>query len=447
MTTVTNNSPAAINTSLFDLEKQLKAEINEIRNIVKSINDEIGDINASETVVSVNGKSGIVKLNANDVGALPEDTKIPNDTAQLGNSAGFITIDDVQGYYVPVSRKVNDKELRTDISLVASDVGALPDDTTHLSGDIAVTEKAEANGVATLDEYGKVPVSQLPSAIMQYKGAWDASTNTPQLQDGMTGAIQGDVYVCNKAGTANLGHGSIEFVEGDWVMYNGSIWERSANANLVKSVNGKQGVVKLTASDVGALPTTGGVMTGTIQYKGTKATTNAIQFIDNTVDEYGNGIVIGAGGLTIIGGGEAATAYKNGTSETVNTENMVVCNDADVNIVTNLQAGYSSRKTFKFGRNGTLTMPNGAKTVKYVDYKYSGTLSNVYEQARIELTSFGSNINYQNVISFQVIYWTGFQAFANGDWGNGAGGSGLACALTCLKPGNGYAIIRCAYLE
>jgi len=43
-----------------------------------------------------------------------------------------------------------------------------------------------------------------------------------------------------------------------------------------------------------------------IYYKGTKNTSRMIRFIDNTSDIYGNGIAIGGGGQTIIGGGESA---------------------------------------------------------------------------------------------------------------------------------------------
>ena len=47
----------------------------------------------------------------------------------------------------------------------ASEVGALASTTTHLSGDIATSEKGSANGVATLDENGKIPSGQLPSYV------------------------------------------------------------------------------------------------------------------------------------------------------------------------------------------------------------------------------------------------------------------------------------------
>ena len=46
--------------------------------------------NAS-SVTSVNGKTGVVQLNASDVGALPDTTVVPTKTSQLDNDSGFIT--------------------------------------------------------------------------------------------------------------------------------------------------------------------------------------------------------------------------------------------------------------------------------------------------------------------------------------------------------------------
>ena len=92
---------------------------------------------------------------------------------------------------------------------------------------IPLTQKGVANGVATLDAGGKIPSAQLPSSVMEYKGTWNANTNTPTLADGV--GDNGDVYVVSVAGTQDLGSGSITFAVGDWVVYNGSIWEKSLN--------------------------------------------------------------------------------------------------------------------------------------------------------------------------------------------------------------------------
>ena len=85
-----------------------------------------------------------------------------------------------------------------------------------------------ANGVPRLDVNGKILVSQLPNSVMEYKGVWNAATNTPTLVNG-TGN-QGDVYLCNVAGTVDFGAGAIAFFVGDQVIYSGSIWQRASGA-------------------------------------------------------------------------------------------------------------------------------------------------------------------------------------------------------------------------
>ena len=85
-----------------------------------------------------------------------------------------------------------------------------------------------ANGIPQLDVNGKILVSQLPNSVMEYQGTWNAATNTPTLVNG-TGN-QGDVYLCNVAGTVNFGAGPIVFVVGDQVIYSGTIWQRASGA-------------------------------------------------------------------------------------------------------------------------------------------------------------------------------------------------------------------------
>ena len=116
--------------------------------------------------------------------------------------------------------------------------------------------------------------------------------------------------------------------------------------NTGKSVNGG-GNVSWSLSEIGAaasnhthsyLPLSGGTMTGNILYRGSKATYKMIEFIDNSSDAYGNGIAIGGGGLTIIGGGESADAVKS-TSTTGGDERLILANDGAIDIYTNCQNG------------------------------------------------------------------------------------------------------------
>ena len=58
------------------------------------------------------------------------------------------------GTFVPKTRKINGKALTADVTLSASDVGAIP-----------TAQKGAASGVAELDSSGKVPSTQLPSYV------------------------------------------------------------------------------------------------------------------------------------------------------------------------------------------------------------------------------------------------------------------------------------------
>jgi hypothetical protein len=124
-----------------------------------------------------------------------------------------------------------------------------------------IAHKGAANGYAPLDGATKIPVAYLPSAVMEYQGAWNPSTNTPTLSDG-TGTNGFVYYVsANFAGPiSGLTDPSMHnFQIGDLVIYSSSIgkWQLTTPAAGVQSVNGLQGVVvlgqgNLTDSTAGA---------------------------------------------------------------------------------------------------------------------------------------------------------------------------------------------------
>jgi len=115
---------------------------------------------------------------------------------------------------------------------------------TALDAKQSTSAKGVANGYASLDSGGKVPVAQLPNSIMEYQGVWNASTNTPTLANG-TGST-GDVYRVSVSGNAL----SLSFEVGDYIIYNGSTWEKSDTTDAVASVAGRTGNVTLTSSDL-----------------------------------------------------------------------------------------------------------------------------------------------------------------------------------------------------
>ena len=133
-------------------------------------------------------------------------------------------------------------------------------------GTASTKDAGVANGVATLDSGGTVPLSQLPPlGDLNYQGAWNANTNTPTLTSSV--GTKGYYYVVSVAGTTNL-NGITDWQVGDWAVFNGSVWQKIDNTDAVTSVNGYTGTVVLNATDVGAVSSVSGtapvsVATGT----------------------------------------------------------------------------------------------------------------------------------------------------------------------------------------
>ena len=117
-------------------------------------------------------------------------------------------------------------------------------------GTASTKDAGAALGVATLDAGGKVPVSELPAAVLgalSYQGTWDASTNNPTLTSSV--GTKGYYYVVSVAGNTNL-NGITDWLVGDWAVYNGTVWQKVDNTETVTSVNGQTGAVVLTTTNV-----------------------------------------------------------------------------------------------------------------------------------------------------------------------------------------------------
>jgi hypothetical protein len=150
-------------------------------------------------------------------------------------------------------------------------------------GTASTKDAGAANGVATLDAGGKVPVSELPAAVLgalSYQGTWDAATNTPTLTSSV--GTKGYYYVVSVAGNTNL-NGITDWLVGDWAVYNGTVWQKVDNTETVTSVNGQTGAVVLTASSVGAVPTTRTITAGTGLTGGGDLSADRSFAIDSTV--------------------------------------------------------------------------------------------------------------------------------------------------------------------
>lgn len=95
-------------------------------------------------------------------------------------------------------------------------------------------------------------VSSITNAIgaLNYKGTWNANTNTPTIVSG-TG-VKGDYYVVSVDGSTAI-DGISNWGVGDWITFNGSVWQRveggadlnGVNLKFTGTLTGDTGIVNI----------------------------------------------------------------------------------------------------------------------------------------------------------------------------------------------------------
>ena len=107
----------------------------------------------------------------------------------------------------------------TDVRIDVSNGGELLTNYTPVSAD-GITNKSYVDN--------SISSAVVGSAV--YKGAWNASTNTPDLTS--VAKAQGDFYIVSVAGTTSI-DGVNEWSVGDWILFNGTAWEKVDNSQTI----------------------------------------------------------------------------------------------------------------------------------------------------------------------------------------------------------------------
>ena len=172
---------------------------------------------------------------------------------------------------------------------------------------------------------------------LSYQGTWNASTNTPTLASS-TG-VNGYYYIVATAGSTNL-NGITDWQVGDWLLFNGSVWQKIDQSETLQFVTSNDASVTVTTTgstaDLAVYSSprliaqvrneTGATLTkGTVVYisgaSGNKATVSkALATTDSTsaqtfgvvfadISNNNNGYAILAGDLS----GLDTSAFANGT--------------------------------------------------------------------------------------------------------------------------------------
>ena len=278
---------------------------------------------------------------------------------------------------------------------------------TTISGYISTTQKGAANGVATLDSGGQIPIGQIPPlGDLNYQGTWNAASNSPALTSNI--GTKGYYYVVNFAGNTDL-NGITDWQVNDWAVFNGSVWQKIDNTDLVSSVNGYTGAVVLTYTDVNAqiagtyvssvsatspIASSGGT-TPTISISQASASTNGyLSFTDwSTFNAKGNGTVTSVSAT-------AGTGISISGSPITSSGTLTITNTApDQTVALTAGTGISVSGTYP---NFTITNTNTS----------SGTVTNIATGTGLSggpITTTGT-INFSNS---NVATWAATPSSAN----------------------------------
>jgi len=188
----------------------------------------------------------------------------------------------------------------------------------------------------------------LLTGTVTYKGTWSAATNTPTLANPPAAITNGHYYVVSAGGTQF----SLVFNIGDWIISNGSAWEKVDNTDAVSSVFGRTGAVVGVSTDyssVGITNTALGasnpstVAATTITATSTVAATGAVTGSNLSGTNTGDQTITLTGGVTGSGTGSfAATVVTNAnlTGDVTSSGNATTLTNAPV--IAKVLTGYTS---------------------------------------------------------------------------------------------------------
>ena len=203
------------------------------------------------------------------------------------------------------------------------------------------------------------------SGFVNYKGTWNASTNTPTLVSSV--GTKGDYYVVSVTGSTNL-NGITTWTQADWAIFNGTAWEKVDNTDLVTSVAGRTGAITLTTADIGGLGTiatqaasnvsiTGGSITNITDLAVADGGTGA----SNAGDARTNlGLVIGTDVLSPSGSAANLTSFPTLNQNTTGTASNVTGTVAVLNGGTGATTTSGARTNLGLVIGTDVLAPNGS---------------------------------------------------------------------------------------
>jgi len=209
------------------------------------------EVHVGASSLYVNGKKVLEDVSDTITISTEIDQNLAIKTSGMGNtnisSAESINLDisDTNGSNIVLSNTSNNGNINLQSNNQINLTGTI-----RANGNLIETQnnKSVANGYASLDSNAKIPASELPDSIVgqvSYQGTWAPSTNTPSVSNPPDSLTKGYYYVCADSGTQF----GIDFQTGDWLISNGTIWQKVDNTDAVMTVFGRLGNVVAISGD------------------------------------------------------------------------------------------------------------------------------------------------------------------------------------------------------
>ena len=253
-----------------------------------------------------------------------------------------------------------------------------------------------ANGYATLDGTGRLPIGQLTASVVGavvYQGVWNATTNSPAITAGV--GTKGNYYKVSTAGTTSI-DGNASWNIGDIIIFNGTTWDKIDGVSTeVSSVFGQVGAVANLSGDV----TTSGSSVTTLAASGVTAgssgSSTAIPVI--TVDAKGRvtatstaAVIAPAGTLT--GTALAANVVSSSLTSLGNLTGLNITSAGYATIT--LSSGGNLKYIRLNGTNSNLEVVNSANTAVVATISDAGAVTAAsYTGAGTGLTGTAASLN------------------------------------------------------